>query len=190
MAYRPSDTWLGLAATTTAADGTYTLAAVPVGEQRILFLPPLGSGLLQEWFDDSPTRAAATPLTVTAGASIEDVDAQLARPSDAERHGHRSRCLAGGGRDRPRATRRVTGWQAPTRRRPEPTVPTTSRFGPGNTASTSRRQPPAVCSQSGSRTPRAAPPQLPIDGAGWKHGREHRRGAGQLRLNRALVRRW
>lgn len=75
QAYRSTDTWVGSYATTTGADGTYTLN-VTEGDYKIYFTPPADSGLQREWYDDAPTRAQATTVTVTAGP-VTGIDAQL-----------------------------------------------------------------------------------------------------------------
>ena len=75
-AYADSDTWFPSASTTTGADGSYVLAAIPPGTYRVVFVPPVSSGLRSTW-DGSPTnRWAATPHSITPGTAL-DVDAHL-----------------------------------------------------------------------------------------------------------------
>ena len=77
-AYRPGDRWVGTYGTETKADGTYRIDGVETGTQlRIVFVPSSASGLRAEWFDDSPTRGAATPVVVSPGVPTE-ASAQLA----------------------------------------------------------------------------------------------------------------
>ena len=78
--YASTDTWVGTEATSTGADGTYTLGGIPDGSYRVLFRPPTGSGLLHEWWDDVPQRSAGTILSVVAGGVIPGIDAQLGGP--------------------------------------------------------------------------------------------------------------
>ncbi|MCC5952322.1 MAG: carboxypeptidase regulatory-like domain-containing protein [Acidimicrobiia bacterium] len=69
--------WFPAATATTGPDGTYTLTNLPSGELTIQVLPPPGSGLAPQWWDGAATRTTATPLTLTAGDAISDIDAQL-----------------------------------------------------------------------------------------------------------------
>lgn len=75
--YADGDGWLGSASTTTADDGTYRIDGVRPGTYRVAFAPPPGSAAVGEWYDDEPTRAAASPVEVEAGAPVEGVDAVL-----------------------------------------------------------------------------------------------------------------
>ncbi len=77
-AYSPSDAWVGGVTTTTGADGRYVLEGLPPGPQRIRFGPPAGSGLQVEWYDDAPSRSAATPVDPAPGTTTTGVDAVLA----------------------------------------------------------------------------------------------------------------
>ncbi len=76
-AYGPGDTWVGSFATTTAADGSYRIAGVRAADYDIRFVPPSGSGLAIEWYDNAPARTSATLVTVTAGLTTTGIDAQL-----------------------------------------------------------------------------------------------------------------
>ncbi len=78
MAYSATDTWVGSVWAFTDAEGRYALEGVPTGTYRVYFVPPAGSGLAAEWYDDAPKRAAAVPLAVAPGAPIGAVDAVLA----------------------------------------------------------------------------------------------------------------
>ena len=78
--YSSANSWVGTAATTTGADGTYALGGIPTGTYRVLFLPPAGSGLRLEWWDDVSQRSAGTDLSVIAGETIPDIHAQLGGP--------------------------------------------------------------------------------------------------------------
>lgn len=81
-AFSPGDTWIGSHTTSTGSDGTYRidgLRPVDTGTAyRVLFLPPAGSGLAPEWFDDAGHRAEATDVTVPPGQTTAGIDAHLA----------------------------------------------------------------------------------------------------------------
>jgi len=79
-AYADTDRWVGTEATTTAADGTYTIEGIPEGNYRILFRVVDASGLATEWWDDSPTRSGGTLLAVD-GDHTPNVNAELAPAS-------------------------------------------------------------------------------------------------------------
>jgi hypothetical protein len=77
--YTRSDTWVGSLRTVTDAQGAYSFSTAQPGvEYRILFSYPSGSGLVYEWYDDTPTRQLATPFTLHVGdflvanAQLED----------------------------------------------------------------------------------------------------------------------
>ena len=67
--YLPTDTWIGTYATVTAADGTYRFDLPPLPSLKLLYVPPTGSGLVREWFDDATLRRAAAPLGSPPGKS-------------------------------------------------------------------------------------------------------------------------
>ena len=76
-AYRNDNVYVGSYAIATAGDGTYRIAGIqPNTPLRLRFVPAAASGLRSEWFDNSPTRAGATPISVTAGATVT-ADARL-----------------------------------------------------------------------------------------------------------------
>ena len=52
----------------TAANGTYTLAGLPAGVYRAVFIDPSGSHV-QEYWSNSPTYAGANPISIAAGAA-------------------------------------------------------------------------------------------------------------------------
>ncbi len=65
-------------ATTSVGLGTYTLDDLPSGDYLLSFTPAEDiSPFIPEWYDDAPTSATATPVTVTAGATTTDIDAVL-----------------------------------------------------------------------------------------------------------------
>ncbi len=66
-----------LASAETAANGTYTISGLPVGEYEVEFLPQSGNYLAQ-FYNDKPTFAAASKVAVAAGADSSDVNAALA----------------------------------------------------------------------------------------------------------------
>ncbi len=62
--------------------GFYTSDALPPGPYTVLFRPYADGdddAYAAEWYNDAPNRAAATPVNVTVGATIADINAQLAR---------------------------------------------------------------------------------------------------------------
>ena len=62
---------------TVAADGTYTVPGLPSGQYTVKF--SVGSlPLVEEWWNDKPTAAAATVLTLAAGERKTAVNAALA----------------------------------------------------------------------------------------------------------------
>jgi len=59
-AFGPGDTWVGSHVASTGADGTYLISNVDPGrEYQVRFVPPAGSGLAIEWWDDTPNRGSA-----------------------------------------------------------------------------------------------------------------------------------
>jgi hypothetical protein len=74
LAFGDDDRWVPTASVATAPDGTYQFSGLPVGAYRLAFRPPAGGALA--WFEQSATRAAATPVTVGADAR-DDVDHQF-----------------------------------------------------------------------------------------------------------------
>jgi 5-hydroxyisourate hydrolase-like protein (transthyretin family) len=64
-------------ATRTVDDGKYILSELPVGEYRLQFEGPSGSGYSSEWWDDAWTVETATTVQVTAGATSSGKNAQL-----------------------------------------------------------------------------------------------------------------
>jgi hypothetical protein len=63
-----------LAFATTAADGTYTIEDLPPGDY---FLQVNADGFDTEFYDNVTTLAQATPVTLTVGATRNDVDFKL-----------------------------------------------------------------------------------------------------------------
>ena len=65
--------------TTTAPDGDYLLENVALGYfYEVRFVPPTGSGLAIEWWDDAPKRRSADLMDgLTAGPTVTGIDAQL-----------------------------------------------------------------------------------------------------------------
>ncbi len=62
----------------TGADGMYTISGLAAGDYRVQFMAPMGSDLINEYYRDTTNYSAATPVTVTAGNTTSDIDAQLA----------------------------------------------------------------------------------------------------------------
>jgi Carboxypeptidase regulatory-like domain/Neocarzinostatin family len=80
-AYGPWDTFVGSYLASTAADGSFLIDGVLSSpEFRVRFLPPAGSGLAVEWFDDAATKATADPFTVPDGQDVTGIDATLESP--------------------------------------------------------------------------------------------------------------
>lgn len=75
--YLPTDGWIGAAHTTTDDTGAYALNGVAPGANRVVVLPPGGSGLALQWYGPAPTRAAAAAIDVAAGASVVGIDIAL-----------------------------------------------------------------------------------------------------------------
>jgi hypothetical protein len=63
---------------TTDSSGNYTLR-VPAGSYRIEFSPPSSSDWVSEYYNDVQNFSAATPVTVAAGATVANINAQLAK---------------------------------------------------------------------------------------------------------------
>lgn len=63
--------------TTTAANGTYTLTGLAVGNIRIRFVD-LGGAHTDEYYDNSPTYPGAALLPITAGSATPNTNAALA----------------------------------------------------------------------------------------------------------------
>ncbi len=63
------------AESTTAADGTYTLAGLVDGDYSVRFTPV--STYLQEWYDGDLTGGAPTQVTIADAAAVTSVDADL-----------------------------------------------------------------------------------------------------------------
>jgi len=64
--------------TASAADGAYTIAALPVGPYTVHFLPAeAGSSYAPQFYDNKANEAEADAVTVTADATVTGVDAVL-----------------------------------------------------------------------------------------------------------------
>ena len=85
LKYSPEDlTWWGTGIETySKADGTYTMPNVTPGTYRIVFGPPEGSGLVEEFWDNRATVGIAHDLTVAVDEDITDIDAVLGPAADA-----------------------------------------------------------------------------------------------------------
>jgi Carboxypeptidase regulatory-like domain/Neocarzinostatin family len=77
LVFCPGDTWVGSYGSSTASDGTYAIGDLRPADCRVVFVPPAGSGLATEWFDDAPTRSLATDVTVSPAQTVVGIDAQL-----------------------------------------------------------------------------------------------------------------
>jgi hypothetical protein len=78
-AFGPGDTWVGSYVTSTGSDGTYLIGNVAPGhEYQVRFVPPAGSGLAIEWWDDAPKRrTAAFFVVVSSEEPSTGIDAVL-----------------------------------------------------------------------------------------------------------------
>jgi hypothetical protein len=83
-AFGPYDTWAPSHLTATGPDGRFLIDAVrgreifqPGASYLLRFEPAPGSGLAVEWYDDAPTRRAATPVAVSDGQDVTGIDAIL-----------------------------------------------------------------------------------------------------------------
>jgi hypothetical protein len=65
------------ATTTTAADGTYTLAALMPGTYQVVFLPPPWTGAVAQWYHDRGGRGVADPIEVGNGSTVPGIDGHL-----------------------------------------------------------------------------------------------------------------
>ncbi|MCB1017913.1 MAG: carboxypeptidase regulatory-like domain-containing protein, partial [Acidimicrobiales bacterium] len=66
-------------AATTAFDGTYTVAELPVGTYHAVFVDGAGRRLAEYW-PDSPDFGGSDPFNVTAGDTTTGIDAALFKP--------------------------------------------------------------------------------------------------------------
>lgn len=73
IAYRPTDGYVGTAAVTAAADGSYSIDRLDPGTYQLLVHPRPGSGTAACWHAGVLRRADATPVTFT-GAPRTGVD--------------------------------------------------------------------------------------------------------------------
>lgn len=92
------------ATATTASDGTYEIAAPPVGTYLVGFTDPQQRGYLPEFYSGATTAAAATPLVIADSSRLEHIDATLDRPGSIT-----GTVVAGGG---PKERVCVTVWSA------------------------------------------------------------------------------
>ena len=68
----------GGTAALSAADGTYQIGPLPVGDYVVRFSPGFGSnGLLGEFYADAKTESAITPVSVTADSDTPNIDAAI-----------------------------------------------------------------------------------------------------------------
>lgn len=69
--------WVPAATTVSGSDGSYQFPALKAGSYDVVFSPMPSSNLQVQWYRNQPTRATADPLTVTPGADVTAVDADL-----------------------------------------------------------------------------------------------------------------
>lgn len=70
------DTFAASSSAVTRWDGSWTVADLPPQTYKIRIRAPFHPGLLEEWYDDSPTRRDAVPLVVE-GTHLTGIDIQL-----------------------------------------------------------------------------------------------------------------
>jgi hypothetical protein len=58
-------------------DGTYRIRGLPAGQYQILFVDSSSGNYVAQWWNDSPDRAHATPVTVTLAGEVSGIDAAL-----------------------------------------------------------------------------------------------------------------
>ena len=58
-------------------DGTYQIRGLPAGQYQILFVDRSFGAFVSEWWNDSPDRAHAVPVTVILGSDISGLNAAL-----------------------------------------------------------------------------------------------------------------
>jgi Carboxypeptidase regulatory-like domain/Neocarzinostatin family len=76
-AFGTGDTWVGSYTGVTGSDGNYRLENVRSDNFRVRFVPPTGSGLAIEWWDDAPNGRSADDFTVPVQTTVNDIDAVL-----------------------------------------------------------------------------------------------------------------
>jgi len=64
--------------TRTAPDGTYALRGFTSGNYRLSFMNCGSSNVVGEFYDDKQSLSSATPISVTAGSTVSNVNAELA----------------------------------------------------------------------------------------------------------------
>ncbi|MFZ4434176.1 MAG: carboxypeptidase regulatory-like domain-containing protein, partial [Microthrixaceae bacterium] len=71
-------TTAGRGSACTGADGTYVVQGLSGGDYTASVSPPVGANLLPTFYRSSPDQPAATPFSVTEGATTSSIDAALA----------------------------------------------------------------------------------------------------------------
>ena len=74
--YSPTDKYAGSYEAVTGVDGSFAIAALPSNTYRVRIVPPSGSGLAVEWYEDAASRGTATPILVT-DTPITGIDATV-----------------------------------------------------------------------------------------------------------------
>jgi hypothetical protein len=64
--------------TTTDSSGYYTVKGLPSGDHHVQFWTYNAGNYLEEWYNDKNSQSEADPVTVTAGNTTADINAQLA----------------------------------------------------------------------------------------------------------------
>jgi hypothetical protein len=79
LAYRTTDGFIPTGFTTTAVDGTYTLADLPPGSYRLVVVPPASAGLALAWLGGSPGSPVTDAFALPAPAVVADVGLPASR---------------------------------------------------------------------------------------------------------------
>jgi hypothetical protein len=81
FAYDTVQTTVPVNSTTTAGDGSYTIAQLPTASVRVFFSTPNASPYMAEYYNDKLTFGSADSVSVTSGQNTANIDAQLALKS-------------------------------------------------------------------------------------------------------------
>lgn len=71
--------WGWLKSTTTDAGGAYRFGMLRAGLHAIHVLPPAGTGLVDEWWEDSPFERTATRFEIARDEAVTGIDVELPR---------------------------------------------------------------------------------------------------------------
>ncbi|MEI5584037.1 MULTISPECIES: carboxypeptidase regulatory-like domain-containing protein [unclassified Agromyces] len=74
-----SGTWGWLKSTTTDASGAYRFGVLGAGIHAVHVLPPAGTGMVDEWWDDSAFERTSTRFEVARDEVVSGIDVELPR---------------------------------------------------------------------------------------------------------------